>query len=99
MYGPENSSENKQAESVIDRLPKNSIVMADSGFVTINLPAQETWADTIGRLPTQMQQRIRDASFYQTLQTAIINKLLQQIPAVETPQRPSPSGSKSSPPP
>ena len=32
MYGPENSSENKQAESVIDRLPKNSIVMADSGF-------------------------------------------------------------------
>lgn len=31
-YGPNNSSENKQAELVIDRLPENSIVMADSGF-------------------------------------------------------------------
>lgn len=32
MYGPNNSSEAKQAEQIIDRLPENSIVMADSGF-------------------------------------------------------------------
>lgn len=32
MYGPNNSSENRQAQHVIDRLPENSIVMADSGF-------------------------------------------------------------------
>ena len=32
MYGPNNSSENRQAELVIDRLPENSIVMADSNF-------------------------------------------------------------------
>lgn len=32
MYGPDNSSETKQAEQVIDRLPENSIVMADIGF-------------------------------------------------------------------
>lgn len=32
MYGPNNSSEAKQAEIVIERLPKDSIVMADSGF-------------------------------------------------------------------
>lgn len=32
MYGPNNSSENKQAQLVIDRLPANSIVMADIGF-------------------------------------------------------------------
>lgn len=32
MYGPENSSESKQAERIIDRLPEDSIVLADSGF-------------------------------------------------------------------
>ena len=32
MYGPNNSSEARQAELVIDRLPENSIVMGDSGF-------------------------------------------------------------------
>ncbi|WP_342190252.1 IS4 family transposase [Stieleria varia] len=32
MYGPNNSSETRQAEKVIDRLPENSIVKADSGF-------------------------------------------------------------------
>ena len=32
MYGPNNSSEAKQAEQIIDRLPENSIVLADSGF-------------------------------------------------------------------
>lgn len=32
MYGPNNSSEPKQAKKIIDRLPENSIVLADSGF-------------------------------------------------------------------
>jgi hypothetical protein len=32
MYGENNSSEAKQAEKIIDRLPDNSIVLADSGF-------------------------------------------------------------------
>lgn len=32
MYGPNNSSESRQAELVIDRLPEQSIVMADSNF-------------------------------------------------------------------
>ncbi|QEG39466.1 IS4 family transposase [Roseimaritima ulvae] len=32
MYGSKNSSEPKQAEKIIDRLPENSIVLADSGF-------------------------------------------------------------------
>lgn len=32
MFGPNNSSESKQAERAIGQLPDNSIVMADSGF-------------------------------------------------------------------
>ena len=32
MFGPNNSSESGQAERIIDRLPENSMVMADSGF-------------------------------------------------------------------
>ncbi len=32
MYGPNNSSESRQAEHVVDRLPERSIVLADSGF-------------------------------------------------------------------
>lgn len=32
MFGPNNSSESKQAEQIIDRLPQKSIVLADSGF-------------------------------------------------------------------
>lgn len=32
MYGPHNSSEAEQAKRIVQRLPANSIVMADSGF-------------------------------------------------------------------
>jgi hypothetical protein len=32
MYGPNNSSESKMSKELIDDLPKNSVVMADSGF-------------------------------------------------------------------
>jgi hypothetical protein len=37
MFGPNNSSENKQAQKVIDRLPENSIVLADCGFGIFSL--------------------------------------------------------------
>lgn len=32
MYGPNNSSEAEQAERIIDRLPQNALILADSGF-------------------------------------------------------------------
>jgi hypothetical protein len=32
MYGPNNRSESSMAKDIIDRLPENSVVMADSGF-------------------------------------------------------------------
>ncbi|MGB7327537.1 MAG: tyrosine-type recombinase/integrase [Rubripirellula sp.] len=47
------------------------------GFVTINLPPKETWSDVIATLPTAMQKRMEQATFYQTLQLAIANKLLK----------------------
>ncbi len=50
--------------------------MPRSGFVTLKLPAWESWSDTIQTLPTAMQTRMRDSSFYQTLQNAITAKVL-----------------------
>lgn len=32
MYGPNNSSESKQAREIVSELPSNSIILADSGF-------------------------------------------------------------------
>jgi site-specific recombinase XerD len=54
--------------------------MPRRGFATINLPPWETWSATIKQLPPAMQQRISEASFYQTLQESITTKLMQAEP-------------------
>ncbi len=45
MYGPKRSSEAKQARRIVRRLPKNSIVMADSGFGIFSVAYHATQAE------------------------------------------------------
>lgn len=58
MFGPNNSSENKQAEQVIDRLPDNSIVLADSGFgvFSVAFHSQSRGKEFLLRLTKQRYQ-------------------------------------------
>jgi len=44
MYGPKRSSEAEQARRIVRRLPKNSIVMADSGFGIFSVAYHATQA-------------------------------------------------------
>jgi hypothetical protein len=44
MYGPQRSSEAEQARHIVRRLPKNSIVMADSGFGIFSVAYHATQA-------------------------------------------------------
>ena len=44
MYGPQRSSEAEQARRIVHRLPKNSVVMADSGFGIFSVGYHSTQA-------------------------------------------------------
>lgn len=58
MYGPNNSSETKQAEQVIDRLPENSVVLADCGFgvFSVAFHCQKRGKEFVLRLSKQRYQ-------------------------------------------
>ena len=45
MYGPHRSSEAEQARRIVRRLPKNSVVMADSGFGIFSVGYHSTQAE------------------------------------------------------
>ena len=61
MYGPKRSSEAEQARRIVRRLPKNSIVMADSGFGIFSVAYHTTQAghDILFRLTTSRYKSLR----------------------------------------
>ena len=61
MYGPKRSSEAEQARRIVRRLPKNSIVMADSGFGIFSVAYHATQAghDILFRLTASRYKSLR----------------------------------------
>jgi hypothetical protein len=61
MYGPDNSSEAKQAKRIVRRLPDHSIVMADSGFGIFSVAYHSTEAqhDILFRLTRSRFRSLR----------------------------------------